>query len=187
MKKLLTLPFLLLSISSLAQTSVGIETQAYPAGIIPGIRFDVEITQNLNLNSRVGYNFTDRRDWGKHDNEQGGGVGFGLGIERTGFHTKNLSLNLRTDLWLLDIDWRNSELYCNVIGSFGPCTELISTGKSKVTILQPTIGLAYTLPVSDRFFLKPSLSFGYEINVKTDGEEVGEGAILLVGVQLVVY
>ncbi len=180
MKKLLLLPFLLFSLSTIAQTSIGVEGQVYPAGIIPGIRFDLGLTENLNLTSRIGYNFADRRDWGKHDNEEGGGPGFSLGLERTGFLTENLSINARTDLWFMDIDWRDTEYICPIVP---PCENINFTGSSEVTVFQPTIGLAYIFPITDRFFIKPSLSFGYEINVKTEGDPVGEGAILLLGFQ----
>lgn len=184
MKKLLVIPILFISISSLAQRSIGIETQTYPAGIIPSIRFDVGISENLNFNSRIGYNFTDRRDWGKHDNEKGGGFGFGLGIEKTNFLTENLSLNFRTDLWFMEIDWKDTKTICGIVP---PCFKMPISGETNIVVLQPTLGLAYQLPISDQFFLKPSLSFGYEVNVKTEGEPVGEGAILLIGVQFGKY
>ena len=133
MKKLFILPLLLISVSTFAQTSIGVETQAYPAGIIPGIRIDLGLTDYLNLTSRIGYNFADRRDWGKHDNEEGGGPGFGLGIERTGFLTENLSIHARTDLWFMDIDWRDPYTGPALCGAL-PCPD--ETGTSEITILQ---------------------------------------------------
>ncbi len=181
MKKLVLLALVFISPSAFSQTSFGIELQAYPAGIIPGIRFDLGVSENLNLNARIGYNFTNRRDWGKHDNEEGGGPGFGLGVEHTGFLIENLSIIARTDLWFMDIDWRKTENICPIVA---PCFDMDFTGTSEITVLQPTIGLAYLIPMTARVFIKPSLSFGYEINVKTTGDEVGEGAILLLGFQL---
>tara|TARA_R110000868_G_scaffold235273_8_gene489137 strand:+ start:42712 stop:43275 length:564 start_codon:yes stop_codon:yes gene_type:complete len=177
---LLYLSFLFISVAAYSQTSIGIETRAYPAGIVPGIHFDLGITEHLNLNSQVGYNFTDRRDWGKHDSENGGGFGFGLGLERSGFLTERLSVILRTDLWFMDIDWRDTEFICPFVP---PCGNIDFTGSSEITVLHPTFGFAYLIPITDRVYLKPSFTFGYEINIKTEGEDVGEGAILLVGFQ----
>ncbi len=181
MKCLILLSLILIGVPAFAQTSLGMEMQAYPAGIVPGIRFDLGISDQLNLTSRIGYNFTDRRNWGEHDNEEGAGPGFGLGLERTGFLAQNLSLHARTDLWFMDIDWSDpysGPILCGAL----PCPDEI--GKTSIVILQPTIGIGYSIPFSNRYFVKPSLSFGYEINIKTEGEEVGQGAILLVGFQL---
>ncbi|MFV1883820.1 MAG: hypothetical protein ACMZ7B_04990 [Balneola sp.] len=182
MKKLLLVYFLaLISTPVIAQTSFGIETQAYPAGLVPGIRVDLGLINNFTITSRIGYNFTDRRDWGEHDNEEGGGPGLSLGIERRGFLTENLSVHARADLWFMEIDWR--DLYSGpALCGATPCPD--ETGETSITVFQPTIGLGYTIPFSNSYFIKPSLSFGYEINVKTEGVDVGQGAILLVGFQL---
>lgn len=181
MKKLLFLPIFLVSLSTFAQTSAGIETQVYPAGIIPGIRFDLGISEHLNLISKVGYNVTNRRDWGKHDREEGGGLGLSLGLERSGFLAEKLFISIRADLWFMEIDWEENETICPIVA---PCIEVATPGQTNITVLQPTIGLGYMLPISEKYFVKPSLSFGYEINVETDGEPVGEGAILLAGIQV---
>lgn len=181
MKKVLSLFLFCVSSSLQAQTSIGIETQAYPAGVVPGIRFDLGLTNNFNITSRIGYNFTDRRDWGEHDNEEGGGPGFSLGAEWTGFLMENLSIHARSDLWFMEIDWRRDIGFCNLTKCIVTNQEF---GETSITVLQPTIGLGYTIPFSNHYFIKPSLSFGYEINVKIEGEDVGQGAILLVGIQL---
>ncbi|MBO6523262.1 MAG: hypothetical protein JJ971_05505 [Balneolaceae bacterium] len=181
MKQLLLFFLLFIGIPTYAQTSLGIEAQAYPAGVVPGLRFDLGISETLTLTSRIGYNFTDRRDWGEHDNEEGGGPGFSLGFERTGFLTEKLSVYARTDLWFMDIDWRDTQYICPVAP---PCGNIESAGATNITVLQPTLGIGYSFPLSGNYFVKPSLSFGYEINVKTDGEDVGQGPILLAGFQL---
>ncbi len=181
MKQLLPFFLLLIGIPAYAQTSLGIETQAYPAGVVPGLRFDLGISETLNLTSRIGYNFTDRRDWGEHDNEEGGGPGFSLGLERTGFLTEKLSVHARADLWFIDIDWEQSGLLtCDPVA----CPDAIVSGSTQIIVLQPTFGISHRYNISEQFFIKPSLSFGWEINVKTDGREVGQGPILLAGFQL---
>ncbi|MEQ9308212.1 MAG: hypothetical protein RLN90_02085 [Balneolaceae bacterium] len=182
MKNLFVLSLLFLSLTAQAQTSIGIESHIYPAGVIPSIRYDLGITENLTFNSRIGYKFTNRSDWGKRDNEEGRGFGFGLGFEQTNFLAENLSLNFRTDLWFMNIDWYEERIFdCPENANCAPY--LSGTGSTDVLVLQPSLGFAYQFPVSKQFFFKPSLSFGYEINVHTEGEEVGGGAILLLGVQ----
>lgn len=165
--------------SLFAQSSFSIETDAYPAGIIPGIRFDYDLGTNSYLTSRIGYNFTDRKDYGENDNEEGGGLGFGLGYLRSNFLTENLAVHVRTDLWFMDIDWQQKGL---IICDPFSCPNAVATGTTEITVLQPTIGIEYHLPLASKLFLSPSLSFGYEINIRTEGREVGEGAILFGGI-----
>ncbi len=189
MKKLLPISiFLILPCILSAQSSISLETQAYPAGLIPGIRFDYSISQQAQLFLRAGYNFTDRRDWGEHDNEEGGGAGLGIGAEFKVPQFQNFSLNVRTDLWFMEIDWRDfryipcpPEMNCTQTLDAVP---RLFEGTSETIVIQPTIGLGYELPFSDSFFIKPTINFGYEINIRTNGEDVGEGAILLGGLRV---
>lgn len=187
MKRILLLFCLLaISISGYTQSSISIETQAYPAGFIYGLNIDIELRNNLLLNSGFAYNRTNRQDWGVKDNEEGDGFGLHIGFEKKNLLINNLSVQFRSDLWNLDIDWSNLEELPDQTceGSFGSssCFEF-KNGTTSITVLQPTIGLGYLIAFRNRSHIKPTLSFGYEINVKTDGESVGEGAILLGGFQ----
>jgi len=188
MKELLFIAFLLLSISTQAQNSISFEAQAYPAGIISSIRFDVFFSNDLFFNYRIGYNLTNRRDWGKRDNEKGGGPGFSLGFERSNLLRNNLSLNLRTDFWIMKIDWENYEYRTCEPGDFCPqglnVQRFTTSGTSSIIVFQPTLSTGYYIPLRKSMFIKPTLSFGYEINIYTSNEPVGEGGIFLVGVQL---
>ena len=40
------------------------------------------------------------------------------------------------------------------------------------------------IPLKNNFIVLPTISLGAEINVKTEGAEVGQGAILLLGATL---
>ena len=188
MRTILLLFFLSVSSAVFSQKSIGFEVQAYPAGVVPGLRFDILITSNSVFTSRAGYNFTDRRDWGKHDNEEGGGPGFSIGLIRKDVFTDDLNLHIRSDLWFMNIDWEELR-YIGCPEGFN-CTQTLDaiptlvTGTTNVTIFQPTIGLDYNFELNPNVLLRPSVSFGYEINVKTEGEDVGEGAILLLGLNL---
>lgn len=181
MKKVFTLALVFTPFVLFAQNSFQLETQAYPAGIIPGVRFEFNIGNNSNLTSRIGYNFTDRQDFGKNDNEKGGGPGFGIGYLKSDFISSDISVHFKTDLWFMDIDWEQKGLItCDPVA----CPNAVSSGTTEIIVLQPTIGLDYNFQLSENLFLKPNLSFGYEINIKTKGREVGEGAILLIGLNL---
>ena len=48
-------------------------------------------------------------------------------------------------------------------------------------MLQPTVDVSYRFLMSNNFFITPSLAAGFEINIDTDGEDVGEGFIVLLG------
>ena len=177
----LTLFLTFITMQGFAQTSISIETQAYPAGLIPGLRFDYSLNDQVQLILRGAYNATNRRDWGVQDNEEGGGLGFGIGAEIQNSSIKELSMNVRADMWFMDIDYYNIETICPFVA---PCLDQRIDGRSDVIVLQPTVGFSYQIPVSSSFFLKPTINLGYEINIKTEGEDVGEGAILLGGIQI---
>ena len=144
----------------------GLEIQIYPTGIIPGLRLEKYLNATSSINFRLGYQLIDHRDLGVQENEEGSG--FGASVAYRKFfkaNHKGLSLALRSDLWFNKIDWTNGT----------------TTGTSNITVIQPTLMAEYAIRPSDSFSITPSLSFGWEWNVATDGEPTGEGAIILVG------
>ncbi len=153
-------------------TDLSFEFQAYPTGLIPGLRIEKSFGTKNTLHLRLGYQFIDHRDLGVHQNEEGSGYGFTLGYNRflkedfTGWH-----FGIRSDLWFNTIDWESS------IG-----TAAVPFGTSEITVVQPTAQLGYLFKVKESWFFTPTISLGFEVNVKTDGEPTGEGAILLLGV-----
>lgn len=152
--------------------SANIEVQAYPAGLISVFAVSRAFGGNETLSLYAGYNLTDRQDFGEHENEEGGGPGFGIGW-RHYFTPQHDSwhVGVRADFWFLDIDWQDGD------GS--------RQGTTAITVLQPTVQAGYTwLLGSRRWLLSTTVAVGAEINVRTKGEAVGEGAILLGGVGL---
>jgi len=155
--------------------AVGPEVQVYPAGVIVAAHGQIGITKRDVLTLRAGYNFTDRRDFGERDDEEGGGPGVGVGVrhffrdDRSGWLVGG-----RVDLWSMEIDWHD-----DIRG--GGRRE----GDTDILVLQPTLEGGY------RFRLGPSLGLdltgaaGFEINVDEDGEDVGDGGIMLIGATLV--
>jgi len=155
------------------QTVAGVELQVYPTGVIPGVRYEVPISDRALLHLRAGYQFIDHRDLGKHDDETGSGYGFSLGYKRylNAVQTK-WSFMFKTDVWFNSIDWEGTE------------TDGSATGSTDIVVLQPTVQAEYDFMISERLALSPSVAFGLEWNVKTEGSPTGEGPILLVGVAL---
>lgn len=152
---------------------VGIEMQAYPTGIIPGINLEVGISDQDALNLRVGYNLFNHRDLGVQEEETGGGFGFTLGY-RHYFkpQVSGLFLGARSDVWFNSVDWTN-----------GIGTPAMASGTSDIVVLQPTLEAGYKMrSKNEHFALAPTLAFGAEINVQSNGEDVGQGAIVLIGV-----
>lgn len=147
-----------------------VELRAYPAGAIVSAGLHWPIDARSEWGASLLYNRAERGDAGEHEDESGDG--FGVGVEARRFHGAARSgwfYGLRAELFQLDIDWRD------------PGT----TGSSEITVLQPTARLGYRLaPLSSSLSLELAASLGAEINLETDGEEVGEGAIGLVGVAL---
>ena len=158
-----------------SQLYLGPEVQVYPTGIIPGIRFETDLNEKSAINFRLGFQWIRHRDLGVHEDERGDGYGISVGYKRyltsdkTGF-----SLSLRLDLWNNSLEWKDN------IGE----TDEIS-GLTDIIVLQPTLVLEDAFTLWDGTLLIPSIGFGYEWNIKTDGEPTGEGAILLVGVSFI--
>ena len=152
--------------------AVGVTVQAYPAGLIVAARASFPIRTRSTLTAHAAYNATDRRDFGEHDNEEGGGPGFGLAFRRyLDARYEGLHFGVRTDLWLLEIDWEDD----------APPR----TGTTDIVVLQPTAQAGYARTVANgRLVLEGTISLGVEINIDILGEAVGEGAILLGGLAL---
>ena len=149
------------------------ELQAYPAGIIPGLQLRRQATSQDTVFMRVAANITERNDWGEHDDESGSGFGGGFGWRRSLAGVPGGTgwlFGARVDLWSLEIDWRDP----------GP-----REGTADVLVLQPTAELGYGWTFASGSRLELALGLGAEINVDTDGEDVGEGAIALLGLTYV--
>jgi len=149
-----------------------LELRAYPSGQITGVGWESDIPllgDHYRGSATVLYNRARRGDSGVHDDERGQGDGGGLAVDRY-FSSDQLGwqLGIRTDLFSLSIAYRDGN----------------STGSSRVTVLQPTINTGYTFDLGHRQRLQLGLGVGAEINVRTSGENVGDGAIGLAGVSL---
>ena len=164
--------------SAKAQTTglleAGIEIQAYPTGLIPGVHLDVALGEKGSIYTRLGYNIVRHRDLGVHEDERGGGFGGSLGYR---YYLNETRLGwfggVRCDVWLNSVDWKdNIDLPTEV------------SGTTEVTVLQPTAEVGYAMSImsaGEKMVFSPALAFGREINVKTDGAEVGQDFILLGG------
>jgi hypothetical protein len=149
--------------------SAGLELQGYPAGVIVAGRASLAISAADAIAVYLGYNATDRGDFGEHDDEEGGGPGFGAALRHSfGAAGGGWHIGARTDLWFLDIDWSDAS------GT--------RVGMTEVTVLQPTARAGYAwLLFGERLLLDATVALGAEINIQTQGEDVGEGVILLGG------
>ncbi len=154
---------------------IGIEVQQYPTGSLSGIRGEVGLTNHHALDFRIGYNGLDHKDFGVHNTEVGGGFGGSVGY-RYYFKPahKNWFVGIRTDLWFNEVDWTDPV----------PDSNDLLEGVTNVVVLQPTAIGGYRWALNDHFAITPTAAFGAEINIKTDGEEVGQGFILLWGLSL---
>jgi len=149
-------------------SAIGLEIQGYPAGVIADVSHVVPVGDRGSVAALGGWNFTDRGDFGEHADEHGGGPGLGVaawrwfGADQTGW-----GLGARADLWWLEIEWEDAG----------------RRGETDVLVLQPTARAGYAWRLGNEAMrVEASLSLGAEINVSTTGEDVGEGAILLLGV-----
>ena len=148
--------------------ALGAELQGYPAGFIPGGRAEYFPDAMQNINLRIGYNIARRQDFGRHSDERGGGWGAGFGYRRYGIRERlPFFAGIRIDWWELTIDWQQTGNPIN------------TAGQTRISVLQPTLELGYDWRLSSEWSLIFAAALGAEINVRTQGENVGEGAILL--------
>lgn len=173
--------------SARAQVDPFASVRAYPAGMIaaagvgggwPGAGLESR-PGRIETGVWAGYNLTRRRDWGEHDDERGGG--FGGGVEAAWFpgavHGRNAGwfAGVRASFWRMRIDWRDD-----------PATPLgaVRVGETDIIVVQPTFRAGYRFGFGRGLSLDVETAVGAEINVDVDGEDVGEGAILLIGLKV---
>lgn len=150
----------------------GAEIQYYPAGWIYSGRADLYWKKHNNANFRIGYNAADRKDFSSfNDNEKGGGFGASIGYRYYLGKRKGLFAGLRTDIWQLNIDWVDVDAFP-------------SSGNTNITIFQPTLELGYQFILNKHWIFAPTFTNGREINIVTKGEEVAQGWITLIGLNV---
>lgn len=168
MKKFLIVLFAATAFSVAAQSEVGARIQVYPAGVMSTLQHTSFTSDTRAWSIKLGYNTADRQDFGVHDNEEGGGYGFGTDFRRylkpghKGFYGE-----VGLEFWFLKIRWRDE----------AP-TPL--SGRTKIAVLQPTIGAGYQLrSKNENWAATLGVAFGREWNISTQGAEVGQGGISL--------
>ncbi|MEO0469344.1 MAG: hypothetical protein AAF206_06985 [Bacteroidota bacterium] len=154
-----------------AQSSLGFEFQAYPTGLIPGIRYGLGIGEKDELSLRIGYQWIRHGSNGVHEDERGDGGGFTLGYRH--YFQEGLQgwfVGAKNDVWFNTLDWRDNIDQANEL-----------SGTSRIVVVQPTAEAGYLFALGESAFFSPSAAFGFEINASTNGAEVGQGAIFLLG------
>ena len=150
------------------QYQPGAEFRGYPSGEIISGFLGTELGNDYYGSASISYNFAQRGNNGKHDDENGGGVGGGVTVDKY-FRAHQLGwfVGGRAELFGLSIDYRNPGV----------------SGTSDILVFQPTARAGYAWAFDNgRYGLQLGLSLGAEINVHTKGEKVGDGAIVLGGV-----
>lgn len=146
----------------------GVAVEAYPAGVQCLAALETPLNPHWAWRLDAGWNEARRWDWGLHEDERGGGPGLGAGLRWTPATRPRLFVGVESQLWLLPIAWRQGA----------------RTGLSRTVVLQPALELGWRWALGPRWTLEPTVSLGQEINVATEGEAVGQGPILRVGIGL---
>lgn len=155
---------------------LALEEQVYPTGLVSGARITFRLAKHSAIHLRLGHNLIRHRDLGVQDDERGYGWGgsIGYGYYFSSGH-RGWWLGLRSDIWRSQVRW---------ISLKDQGAESVQ-GTTRILVLQPTVesGYLWVLGVKQRLILAGTISLGREINVITEGRSVGEGAILLLGIQ----
>lgn len=148
-------------------TDIGGSFEWYPSGTVYGLHAAFNSRQHHSIHFKLGYNKTNRKDDGENDNEKGNGLGGTLGYR---YYFKpfphKFFIGARSDIWRMSIDW----------------TKEMQSGTTNTWTVVPAFEIGYTFFINDQAFLTPSISNGAEINLKTDGQKVGQGFITLIGI-----
>lgn len=169
---------ILISFHTISQTQtpidVGFKLDVYPTGLIPAVIIDKAINEKEVFAIRLGYNWFRHGDLGVHDDERGGGFGYTIGYKRyLKADFRSWYFGIKSDMWWNHADWYD-------IGE----NDQRVTGETDITVLQPTVESGYVWLLDNGITINPSLSFGWEWNIRTEGEPTGQGAIVLAGIQI---
>jgi len=175
--------FLLLPLSQIAygQSQVELAMDVYPAGILPTVGYAIPVTGGVSMRLMLSCNVTNRRDWGRHDQEDGHGPGIGAELPLfPATDGRGLFFGPRIQLFRMVINWEDkpdcSDEQC------APSSPARMVGQSRIIVVQPmgVVGYRFERPGLIRsWFFRAGL--GAEINAVTLGDDVGEGAIFIVG------
>ena len=151
-------------------TDIGVEGQWYSAGgYIAALHLAFNGAVHSGLQIRAGFNKVDRKDWGVHNDENGGGPGGGIGYRYYfPFRPHQFFLGVRSDIWRLKIDWKDAS----------------SSGSTRTWTLHPAAEAGYMFLINDMAFITPAVSAGYISNLATDGANVGEGFTIAAGISI---
>jgi hypothetical protein len=146
---------------------VGAEFQDYYRGNMTCLHLAYNFPIHSGIQFRVGYNKSNWKGAGLHDNEEGQGPVFSLGYRYyTLVRPHGFFFGAHLDFSRLTIDWREGAI----------------TGTSKISALQPTIELGYMFLINDMVFITPSVGTGIQTNLKTEGQKVGDGSVFTTGI-----
>jgi len=151
-------------------TDIGVEGQWYSAGgYIAALHLAFNGAVHSGIQIRIGYNKVDRKDWGVHGDENGGGPGGGIGYRYYfPFRPHQFFMGVRSDIWRLKIDWK----------------DLATSGATRTWTLHPAAEAGYMFLINDFAFITPAVSAGYIANLATDGDSVGEGVTISAGISV---
>lgn len=176
-KYLVVISILFVGLSMSSQSDLTFEYQIYPTGSIPGLTYDYALGLKSSITLRLAANIFDHRDLGVHDGEEGSGFGGSIGYKKYFSESRHRWFwHARTDLWFNDVTWFDE------VGGSQSMSRV--EGETSIIVLQPTLGVGYAINLGSDFILSPSLSYGLEWNIQTEGEPTGEGPIILAGIQI---
>lgn len=146
---------------------LGLNIQAYPAGVISTITWETYHSEYSSFLFRVGINMADRKDFSPYNlNEKGNGFGGSFGYRRyRPLGVGNVFLGLNTDIWNMWIHWKDED-----------AADRPTSGITYTLVVQPWLEGGYQRAIGPtRFGYSVSLGFGREINAITKGDAVGQG------------
>ena len=161
--------------TSYAVMTFGGDLQAYPTGIVLNARYEQAIKWNHGINFNIGYNRFSHPRWGVHDVEHGGGPGVSVGYRyyiRWGL--KRYFVGGNVGLWYNRAQWKDNE-----------DTPKETSGNSNLLTLHYIAETGYCWIIKNLpFGIAPYFAIGAKRNVKTDGDDIREGVLFILGINL---
>ena len=149
------------------QKDFGASVQVYPAGIIISAYAVKSFDNSNSFKLGLGGNFTNRRDFSPY-NDLEMGKGFGATVAyrwHINLRKNYIIIAPNFDVWNMWIDWQNN------VGEIN-----YSSGRSYTLVIQPWIEVGYFIKLGNSpIQIGLATGFGREINIITQGEDVGQG------------
>ena len=151
-------------------TDIGAEFQWYKDGKFIGLHLATNAKLHHSFHATIGYYIAGDPTASFYYNQNNGGLGVGLGYRYyTGLRPHRFFIGAKADLFTYKVGLKTQTL------NIEPRTSMIFI---------PSLQTGYMILINDMFFITPTASIGYKMNLQSDMSLDEEKAVGLFGISL---